>query len=107
MTPARRSPARGVLAGVESTIAAMRAAGRLEPVDDAVVELARSTARALEAAELDETTGYGELSAVARAHLAALDRLSCVGAGSSEPDAIERLLAELSGPVGDRARRQP
>ena len=84
----------------------MRAAGRLEPVDDAVVELARSTARALAGAESDETTGYGELSAVARAHLAALDRLSCVGTGSA-PDALEALIAELSGPVGDKARRRP
>ena len=106
MTARRREP-RGVLAGVESTIAAMREGGRLEPVDDAVVELARSTARALEAAEHDELAGYGELSAVARAHLAALDRLSCVGTGSSAPDAIEALLRELSGPVGDRTRRQP
>ena len=104
MTPARRRPD-GVAAGVESTIRAMLEAGRLEAVDDAVVELVRATARALEGAESDPLTSYGEWSAVARAHLAALERLGSVGTGSG-PDALEALLAELSGPMGDKARRR-
>ena len=84
----------------------MLEAGRLEEVDAAVVELARSTARALEAAEVDDDAVYTELAAVARVHLAALERLACVGQGS-QPDALDALIAELSGPLGDQTRRRP
>jgi hypothetical protein len=102
---ARYRPRRNQLA-VERQLKAMRAAGRIEDVDAGVVALARSTAAALDdagqAARLG-STAWAEVASIARAHLAAVQALRGTGQGESV-DEVDRLLAALSGPMGDPAQ---
>lgn len=77
---------------MEVTIAALRRAGRLEPVDAALVAVARTTARALDAAD----TSY-VAAIVVRAHLEALARL--LDRELSGPDPIDAFIASLRPPT--------
>jgi hypothetical protein len=80
---------------VNATLRAMRAAGLLEAVDTGLTALVRSTARALDAAEL----GTAAFASCARAHAQALDRLE--GLRGGDDDAVGRMLDELAAEVGD------
>lgn len=98
---ARQLPV-GVVAGVEATLAALASSGRLDEIDDALVATVRSTAGAVEACEADADAAFGELAALYRVHLVALDRLRGA-AGGSGTTPLEALAAALSTPLGDTA----
>jgi hypothetical protein len=80
------------------TIRAMRNAGHLEGIDEAVVALARTTARNLDAAD----PGTATAATCARAHVVVLDRLRELTDHDSD-DAISRMLDQFTGDaaVGD------
>jgi hypothetical protein len=79
------------------TIRSLRALGRVEPVDDALLALCRSTAAHLDAAE----AGSAAAASCARAHTVALDRLRGL---SGDVDRFD-LLGSLAVPptMGDAA----
>lgn len=77
------------LAAVRSTIAALRTAGRLEQVDDAVVTAAESLALAVDAIPVDARL-WGQ-------YQAALRQLQSVGVYDGDDDEIGALVAALRG----------
>jgi hypothetical protein len=81
---------------IESTIAALRRAGRLEPVDAALVAAARTTAAALDRADSPYLAAI-----VSRAYLEAVGRL--LDRDLDGPDPIDLFVASLRLPpsVGD------
>lgn len=81
-----------------TTLAAMRAAGQLEKVDEAVIVAARTTAGLLDAALTDPDESrftLARLSAEHRDAVATLRALAPVGG-----DELAELLRDLSAPVG-------
>jgi len=83
----------------ERTIKALSKGGRLEPVDDAMVGLARATAQLLDHAIGDPDEPTYARAAVVRAHLAALVALT--GKETADVDAgIAEVVAALSTPLG-------
>lgn len=80
---------------VSRTVAALRALGCVEPVDEAVVALARATAASLDRAP----PGTAASASCARAHVLAIDRLR----GLSRHDANDQL-DSLLGTLGDTAK---
>lgn len=99
---ARRKLPEGVVAGVEATLDSLARADRLDELDDALVATVRATAEAFEAVERDADASFVEWAAVARVHLAALERLRAV-AGGSGADPLAALVAALRTPLGDKA----
>jgi hypothetical protein len=90
---------------VNYTIAAIRAGGALEAVDEALVALVRSTARSVDEAP----RGSAAAASCARAHLLALDRLRGL-TQHDDGDAIDRMLAQLAdggAAVGDTEEPGP
>jgi phage terminase small subunit len=83
--------------GAERTIAALRAGGRLEQVDDATLALVRTIAAAMD--RVDPGTYPAQLASLARAQLAALKMLR--GINDDDDDSLDELLATLSAPMGD------
>jgi len=82
-----------------TTVAAMRTAGMLEPIDEACVVECRVSAGVLDAAIVDPDESrfvIARLLAEHRANLLLLRSLAPVGG-----DALDDLLRELSAPVGD------
>lgn len=85
---------------VRSTVEALRAAGRLEPVDDALVALALTLARAMD----DELAEHGSrftVSALSGKLLPVLVELRGSQAdGSATDDELESLVRSLRHPEG-------
>ena len=81
------------LEAVEHLIAALTDLGRLEDIDTAEVQVARGMARAIHDTE-------GQNAALWREYRAALRALKDLH-GASPDGQLDRLLAELSGPLGD------
>jgi hypothetical protein len=81
------------------TVRAMRAGGRLEPIDAAAIAAAQTTADLLDQAIVDgEMKGY-EVAALGRLHLAAL--LALIGKEADDVDeGIAAVIAALSTPMG-------
>jgi hypothetical protein len=88
--PGRR-PHRNAQA-VERTIAALRAADRLETIDAGLVAAARTLARAL-----DDAPNPYVSATVARVHLEALRLLA--GRPAPEPDELDEFLRSLARPA--------
>ena len=88
---------------VGATVAALKASGRLEKVDSALVALARVTAAQLDAVE-DDVAGFSpaSMASLVRAHLAVLKQM--VG-GRDDSDALDDLLAQLQAPILDAEDR--
>jgi hypothetical protein len=77
----------------------MRAGGRLEPVDEAAVAAALTSADLLDAAMDDpDQAAYARAQAV-RAHLAALATLTGRDTGNAD-DGVSAIIAALSTPAG-------
>ena len=92
MTAPRKRVEAANAAALAVTLAALRELGRLEAVDDALVALCESTARAV-----DESPGRASLVKEYRECLVVLS-----GLGSEDDSALDVLLARLGGPaVGD------
>jgi hypothetical protein len=83
---------------IERTVVALRATGRLEPVDEATVALARTLAMALDVADPEESPA--QLASLARAQLSTLKLLRGVNDTDGD-DGLNDLLAALHGPMGD------
>jgi hypothetical protein len=80
-------------------IAALKAGGRLEPVDDAVVGLARATADLLDEAIADPAEKAYAVAALGRLHLAAV--MALTGKVAADADAgLSEVIAALSTPLG-------
>jgi hypothetical protein len=97
VTPERQRRYRNTKA-TERTLTALRQVGRLEPVDEAAVGLARSLAEALD--RVDPETYPAQLASVARVHLSTIRLLR----GNPEDDSDSGLgdwLAGLSRTMGD------
>jgi hypothetical protein len=86
-------------AGVERTLAALRAGGRLEEVDAGMVALARHLADSLDV--VDPAEHPAQAASLARVQLSTLRALR--GAPVDDDDGIADLVAALSAPMGDAA----
>jgi hypothetical protein len=83
----------------ERTIKALARGGRLEPVDDAMVGLARATAQLLDQAIGDPEEKTYAVAALGRLHLATL--MALTGREDADVDAgIAEVIAALSTSVG-------
>ena len=86
-------------AATERTIAALRSTGRLEEADSGSIALARHLARSL---DMTDPARYpAPTASLARAHLKALDALRRTDDDARTGSNIDRLLEQLSAPVGD------
>jgi P27 family predicted phage terminase small subunit len=83
----------------ERTITALRDGGRIEPVDDAALALARHLARALD--RVDAARFPAQTANLARVHLTVLRTLRGIDDSDRDEPAIGDLLAALSAPLGD------
>jgi hypothetical protein len=91
----RASSSRRNATAIESTISALRRAGRLEPVDSALIAAARTTAAALDRADSPYIAAI-----VSRAYLDAVGKL--LDRELSGPDPIDAFIASLRRPsVGE------
>lgn len=80
--------------GLARTLEAMRADGKLEPGDDALVALAESLAEAVDADRCSDCTAPGQNATLWREYRAAIAALMEAGArGGSDDDAAEFFLA--------------
>jgi len=83
----------------KKTVVAMRAGGRLEPIDSGIVGLASATADLLDAAIADPDEPTYAVAALGRLHLATLTAL--VGKEEASVDAgLAEVIATLSTPLG-------
>jgi hypothetical protein len=83
---------------IDRGIGALRELGHLEPVDEPVVALARTTADALDV--MDPAEQGTAMAAMVRAHLAVLTMLRGSNNGGSGDD-LSNWLTSLSSQVGD------
>lgn len=95
---ATRGPNRRALG---RTITALERSGRLEAVDAAKVELARTLAATLDGAVADDDESRFVRSAVAARYQAALTWLFAAPTPDDVGDDLAQLLAALSTPLGD------
>ena len=90
----------------KKTVEAMRAGGRLEPVDQALVGLATATADLLDAAIADPEEPTYAVAALGRLHLATLNALT--GKEDTDVDAgLSSVIAALSTPMGHPEDQSP
>jgi len=83
----------------ERTLVALRQVGRLEPVDEATVGLARTLAEAIDV--VDPIEQPAQLASLSRAYLATLRMLR--GGDGDGDDHLADWLSGLSSPMGDAA----
>jgi len=90
-----RKPPRGrVTIGLDKTILALRATGRVEPVDTALVSLAREAAAQLQGAVFDpDESRYVRGVLIARYHAVLTHLLARPDADADSVTALERLFA--------------
>jgi P27 family predicted phage terminase small subunit len=94
--PKRRPLAHRNAQATERTIEALAQGGRLEQVDDAILELVRTIAGALD--HVDPESYPAQMASLARVQLAAIKMLR---GQHDDTDALSDLLAALSSKVGD------
>jgi hypothetical protein len=96
--PEPPGPVRRVRRGVDATVAALRAGGRLEPVDAGLVALVRTLADAVDDEHTAADGSRFTVASLAGKLLPALDRLRGVDVGPDHDD----LTAALFGALPDR-----
>jgi hypothetical protein len=90
------APRRTVSAAANRTIRALHKTGRIEPVDDVLIETVRYTSKQLDA--LPSSTSAASKASLVRAHLAAVKLL--VGGNDLVDDGgISEIIAALSTPA--------
>ncbi|HEY6416340.1 MAG TPA: hypothetical protein VIX41_08885 [Acidimicrobiales bacterium] len=86
--------------GLDRTITALRATGRLEPVDNALVSLAREAAAQLQAAVFDDDESrYTRGVLIARYHAVLSHLLARPDADTDTVAALDRLFAGVDDPA--------